>query len=102
MAIVPMTLLPITTTNIPVFVAVASITVLSFLWTVLLRPRRGGKDAPPLVVSGKSNIPFIGVLLEFFSSPNKMVQRCLNDYGPVFTIPVRMEILWNSAVLLLG
>lgn len=67
-------------------VAVALVT----LWFFLLRPRRGGKDAPPLVtVSPVVPIPVIGVICEFFKGPNAMVKRCHRDYGPVFTIPVR-------------
>lgn len=58
------------------------------LWYIALRPRRGGKNAPP-TVTGNNGVPIIGVLLEFFKSPNTMVRRCVQDYGPVFTIPVR-------------
>lgn len=65
---------------------IAGITFL--IWFVLLRQRRGGRDAPPIV---SSNIPVIGVLVEFFKSPNTMVQRCVKDYGAVFTIPVRTD-----------
>jgi hypothetical protein len=73
-------------TNVgPVIGGVVAILVL--FWVAVLRPRRGNcTNAPPLVTN---NIPFVGVLIEFFSSPNTMVQRCYNDYGPVFTIPVR-------------
>ena len=60
--------------------------VLATIWFVLLRPRRGPKDAPPL--ASNSKIPVIGHLVEFFSGPNDMVKRCLKDYGNVFTIPV--------------
>jgi len=60
------------------------------LYLAVLRPRRGGKDAPPMVLSSPVfPIPVIGVILEFFKSPNEMVKRCYRDYGPVFTIPVR-------------
>jgi hypothetical protein len=66
--------------------------VLSLFWFCLLRPRRGRcANAPPLVLHAKNGIPFIGILIEFFSSPNTMVQRCVNDYGPIFTIPVRFS-----------
>jgi heme/copper-type cytochrome/quinol oxidase subunit 2 len=64
--------------------------VLVALWFFLLRPRRGGKNAPPLVTeSPVVPIPFIGVICEFFKGPNNMMKRCHRDYGPVFTIPVR-------------
>jgi hypothetical protein len=60
------------------------------LWFFLLRPRKGGKDAPPVVTSSPVvPIPFIGVICEFFKGPNDMMKRCHRDYGPVFTIPVR-------------
>ena len=77
--------------NIPGGPIVAStVVIVILLWVVLLRPRRGNcKDTPPLVIHAKNNIPFIGTLVEFFSSPNTMVQRCYNDFGPIFTIPVR-------------
>jgi hypothetical protein len=61
------------------------------LWFVLLRPRKGGKNAPPTVTeSPVVPIPIFGVLAEFFKSPNTMVQRCVKDYGSVFTIPVSL------------
>jgi hypothetical protein len=57
---------------------------------LLLRPRRGGPGAPPVAASSPVYpIPLIGPLLEFFSSPNTMVQRCFEQLGPVFTISVR-------------
>jgi hypothetical protein len=65
--------------------------VVSLLWFLVLLPRRGGKNAPPMVLwSPVVPIPFVGVIAEFFLSPNTMVIRCLKDYGPVFTIPVRI------------
>lgn len=64
---------------------IAAVTFL--IWYFVLRPRTGGKNAPPLVTS--SGVPIVGVLMEFFKSPNTMVNRCVNDYGSVFTIPVR-------------
>jgi hypothetical protein len=64
--------------------------VLAAFWFFLLRPRKGGKDAPPVVTSSPVvPIPFIGVICEFFKGPNDMMKRCHRDYGPVFTIPVR-------------
>jgi hypothetical protein len=70
----------------------ASTTLLFVLWYVLLRPRRGGKNAPPLVVeSSVLPIPFVGVIGEFLKNPNEMMKRCYRDYGQVFTIPVSMK-----------
>jgi hypothetical protein len=65
---------------------------LFLVWYALLRPRRGGKHAPPLVTDcgGGSWVPLIGHLLEFFRSPNSMIRRCSTEVGPVFTIPVRV------------
>jgi sterol 14-demethylase len=65
--------------------------VLSVLAVVIVSPRfKGGKDAPPIVTSSTVvPIPLIGVIAEFFKSPNTMIKRCYQDYGPVFTIPVR-------------
>ena len=62
------------------------------VWWLLLRPRTGGKDAPPCVVTSTIvPIPIFGVLLEFLKSPNEMMKRCYRDYGSVFTIPVRVD-----------
>lgn len=56
----------------------------------ILRPRtKGGKRGPPIVTSSPvCGIPVIGTIVEFGKSPVKMVQRCYEDYGPVFTVPV--------------
>jgi hypothetical protein len=65
------------------------------LWYVLLRPRRGGQNAPPTVTeSPVVPLPVFGVIAEFFKSPNTMMKRCVADYGPVFTIPVRSAVLF--------
>jgi hypothetical protein len=82
---------------------IAGAVVALVLWFVVLRPRTGGKDAPPTVqTSSVVPIPIVGVLIEFFKSPNTMVQRCLSDYGPVFTIPVSILVeLLRSLLLLL-
>jgi len=62
------------------------------LYLTVFRPRKGGKDAPPMVLeSPVFPIPIIGVIMEFFKSPNSMVKRCHKDYGPVFTIPVSLH-----------
>ena len=64
-------------------------TVVFLFWFLALRPRRGGKDAPPVVTNSPVvPIPFIGVMAEFFKGPHKMMKRCVKDIGPVFTIPV--------------
>lgn len=62
--------------------------LISFWW-FLLRPRTGGKSAPPCVTSSKIvPIPLVGVITEFLKSPNDMMKRCYDDFGSVFTIPV--------------
>ena len=62
------------------------------IWYVMLRPRKGGKNAPPTITSSSvCRIPVFGVLVEFFKSPNTMVKRCAQDYGSIFTIPVRVD-----------
>lgn len=57
---------------------------------LIISPRfKGGKDAPPVVTdSSVVPIPLVGVIAEFFKSPNTMIKRCYRDYGSVFTIPV--------------
>lgn len=69
--------------------AAVALFVFAVLWFVL-RPRRGGKNAPPLVTDYPSpvSVPFFGILIEFFSGPQKLIQRCVEEIGPVFTIPV--------------
>jgi hypothetical protein len=75
-------------------IAAIVVVALSALWFFLLRPRKGGKDAPPVVTeSPVVPIPIIGVICEFFKGPNDMVKRCHRDYGPVFTIPVRRSVV---------
>lgn len=55
----------------------------------LVRPRHGGNKAPPMVLSSKiAPYPLIGPLVEFAKSPVKMVRRCYDDYGPVYTVPI--------------
>lgn len=59
------------------------------LW-LLVRPRKGGPNAPPMVLSSPVvAIPYIGMAIEFGKSPVKMVRRCLAQYGPIYTVPVR-------------
>jgi hypothetical protein len=64
------------------------------IWWLLLRPRGGGKDSPPLVTKSKifPNLPLVGVISEFLKNPNEMMKRCYADYGQVFTIPVRKRV----------
>ena len=71
------------------------------LWWVL-HPRRGGPKAPPMVLNSPIvNIPYIGMALEFGKSPVKMVRRCFDSYGPVFTVPVRNSVLiWYRSTML--
>lgn len=59
-----------------------------FLYYTLPR-KASNSDAPPMV---KSKIPLIGQIIEFGMSPVKMVFRCYEDYGPVFTVPVSARI----------
>lgn len=61
---------------------------------LFLRPRKAGrKDAPPLITSSPvSSVPLLGPAIEFGKSPVKMVRRCYDDYGPVFTVPVRSSM----------
>jgi hypothetical protein len=59
-------------------------------------PRKAkNSDAPPMIKS-VVKIPLIGQIIEFGSSPIKMVERCYKEYGPVFTVPVSI-VLWISS-----
>lgn len=58
------------------------------LW-LIVRPRRGGPNAPPMVLySTEVAVPYLGMAIEFGKSPILMVRRCFEAYGPVFTVPV--------------
>ena len=66
--------------------------IIGFVWFCFIRPRYivGGKDGPIVVTTSPSvPIPFLGVIAEFLKGPNDMMKRCYDDYGSVFTIPVR-------------
>lgn len=67
------------------------LSVLSLLYAFfVVRPRtKGGSSAPPTVTNSPvSGLPVVGTIVEFGKSPVKMVQRCYEEYGPVFTVPV--------------
>ena len=82
------------------FLTVPLLLALALLF--FLRPRKAGskyKDAPPMVTkSTVSSVPLLGPAIEFGKSPVKMVKRCYDDYGPVFTVPVRLKKdgRWNA------
>ena len=77
------------------FLTVPLLLALALLF--FLRPRKAGskyKNAPPMVTkSTVSSVPLLGPAIEFGKSPVKMVKRCYDDYGPVFTVPVRACLL---------
>ena len=77
---------------IPLSLAVPAAVLLALVF--FLRPRyKGGADAPPMVTTSPvSSIPIFGPAIEFGKSPVKMVKRCYDDYGPVFTAPVRFSL----------
>ena len=72
---------------------------------LFLRPRKAGrKDAPPLITSSPvSSVPLLGPAIEFGKSPVKMVRRCYDDYGPVFTVPVRfIDVVFDGGAGCVG
>lgn len=70
-------------------VALQGLGILFVVWLVV-RPRRGGPNAPPIVLSSPIvKVPYLGTALEFGKSPVKLVRRCYDDYGPIYTVPVR-------------
>ena len=79
-------------TSDPLLLTITITSILSFLFYTLciVRPRtKGGAQGPPIVTSSPiSKVPIIGTIIEFGISPVKMVQRCYDMYGPVFTVPV--------------
>mmetsp|Transcript_2259 Transcript_2259/g.3254 ORF Transcript_2259/g.3254 Transcript_2259/m.3254 type:complete len:484 (+) Transcript_2259:39-1490(+) len=62
--------------------------ILLGLYFLFLRPRRGGKDAPPLVLNSPALPGPLGMAFEFGKSPVKMIRRCYDLYGGVFTVPL--------------
>jgi len=66
-------------------IAIPAVLLLAVL--LVLRPRKGGKDAPPMITA-TSAVPIFGPVLEFVKNPMAMVKRCYKDYGPVYTVPV--------------
>ncbi len=68
---------------------IVGIVTLFFLW-----PRVSSKsDAPPMVFNSPIvKIPLFGIAIEFGMSPVKMVRRCYDKYGPVFTVPVSLVL----------
>ena len=62
--------------------------VLAALFLYFTIPRKAkNKDAPPMV-KPRNSIPLVGQIVEFGKGPLKMVQRCYEEYGPVYTVPV--------------
>ena len=82
------------TTLVPLLpcISLAAVALLLIYQLLVSRPRsKGGSRGPPVVTTSPViGIPVVGTILEFGRSPVKMVQRCYDDYGPVFTVPVRV------------
>ena len=67
-----------------------TLTIYTFL---IIKPRtkiaKSGNNPPPVITTSPiSKLPVVGTIIEFGKSPVKMVQRCYEEYGPVFTVPV--------------
>lgn len=72
----------------PVTVVPLGIALVILYYTL---PRKASNsDAPPMVKS-LLKIPLIGHIIEFGMGPMKMVERCYQEYGPVFTVPMGKE-----------
>ena len=93
-----MTILNDISTTLGVSPLLITLSILSFftltIYTFLiLKPRTkiaktGGSSPPVITTSPISKLPVVGTIIEFGISPVKMVQRCYEEYGPVFTVPV--------------
>lgn len=63
---------------------------LLLLALVYVYPRQKGVNSPPLINSSYKSIPIIGPILapliDFGTSPMKMVTRLTNEFGPIFTV----------------
>lgn len=78
--------------NLPTLIAAAVvvITVFSFLFG-----RRRPRNAPPNAHVG---MPLIGNYIEFASNPVNFIAKCLDKYGPIYTVPM----LHKKLTFLLG
>ena len=70
-----------------------TLTIYTFL---IIKPRtkiaKSGNNPPPVITTSPiSKLPVVGTIIEFGISPVKMVQRCYEEYGPVFTVPVSIN-----------
>jgi len=95
-----MTILNEISTTIGVSPLLITLSLLSFftltIYTFLIvKPRtkiaksgKPGSSPPVITTSPISSLPVVGTIIEFGKSPVKMVQRCYEEYGPVFTVPV--------------
>jgi sterol 14-demethylase len=64
-----------------IIAVVALVVVLAIIFSQKKRPA----NAPPNAAVG---IPFLGNYLEFASNPVAFVRKCLNKFGPVYTVPM--------------
>jgi sterol 14-demethylase len=65
----------------------ALIVVPVLILRTITRMKNRSKDLPPIITSNVP-IPIVGPAIEFGKSPMKMVHRCYEAYGPVFTVPI--------------
>lgn len=61
----------------------------------LIFGKRRPKDAPP---TAKIGIPVIGNYIEFAKNPVEFITKCLDKFGPIYTVP----ILHKNLTFLLG
>lgn len=75
--------------------AILAVPAILFLVVIyFLLPRKAGGDkAPPLALTSTVKIPLIGRILEFATGPTLMVDRCVKEFGHVFTIPLANQRL---------
>ena len=102
-----MTILNEISTTLGVSPLLFTLTLLSFftltIYTFLIvKPRTkiaksGNGSSPPVITTSPiSKLPVVGTIIEFGISPVKMVQRCYEEYGPVFTVPVSCIYCYNG------
>ena len=76
------------TATIPIWAfAVPLVTALFGLFIYMIPRMKCRSDSPPIIQSSVG-VPLLGPCIEFGKSPVKMVRRCYDKYGPVFTVPM--------------
>jgi len=67
---------------------VALLCIALLICLIAILPKKKSADNLPPIISSNVHIPIVGPAIEFGKSPMKMVHRCYETYGSVFTVPI--------------